>query len=240
MEQGGTTDLLDLGQDCVLDLLSRISPRDACRLSVVSSKFRSAADSDSTFAMEKRSGKKCYMIGAKELFFCSFGGTFKVIWPPLPESRFSEVAELLEMNWFEISGKMEARLLSPNTTYVAYLVFKIADNAEALGYNPVEMSVKLASGGRLEQGQMKYVCLTTPKEKDDNPWWPAPQWGVPEETEAYSLREPEEREARVVPKKRGDGWTEIEMGEFFNERSDDGVVEMSLKEVKNTSRLFDI
>ncbi|KAJ4955796.1 hypothetical protein NE237_012579 [Protea cynaroides] len=311
MEQAGTTVLV---KDCIVDILSRTSPRDACRLSVVSSIFRSAADSDSvwerflpsdmqlilsssvspslpnfsskkqqflylcgnpllidnrakTFVLEKCSGKKCYMIRAKELSFNPLRDTLFFIQPSLPESRFSEVVELTAMNWFEIRGEMETRWLSPNTTYVAYLVFKLANNAEGFGYDPVEMSVRLASCGCCEHPQVKYVYLTTPKETTyeppyENPWWPLPQWGVPEESEAYSSGLSEETEAyswgvseetdayssglseetevyswevlkeTEVPKKRGDGWMEIEMGEFFNERGDDGEVEMRLKEVK--------
>jgi hypothetical protein len=36
----------------------------------------------------------------------------------------------------------------------------------------------------------------------------------------------------TVPKKRGDGWMEIEMGEFNNEEGDDGEVSISLTEIK--------
>ncbi|KAJ4943998.1 hypothetical protein NE237_000166 [Protea cynaroides] len=132
---------------------------------------------------------------------------------------------------------METRLLSSNTTYIAYLVFKLADIAEGFGYDPVEMSIKLTSDGRPEHEQVKYVYLTTPKETAYDPpyedsWSSGPEEVVLEESEAYSWRAPDEREAREVPKKRGDGWMEIQMGEFFNERGDDGEVEMSLKEVK--------
>ncbi|KAJ4955528.1 hypothetical protein NE237_012311 [Protea cynaroides] len=252
MKEGDSTDIYVLPEGCIADILSLTSPRDACRSSVVSSIFRSAVDSDSvwerflpsdirlilsssvspslpnfsskkeqflhlcdnpllidngtkTFALEKSSGKKCFMIGAKELSIAWGGTPMYWNWPSLPESRFSEVAELLRVCWLDIRGKMETQLLSPNTTYVAYMVFKFTDDAYGFENDPVEVSVKLASVGRAEQGGVKSVYLKRH-----------------EETEA-------EREA---PKERGDGWMELKMGEFFNERGEDGEVEMSLKEVK--------
>ncbi|KAJ4956851.1 hypothetical protein NE237_013634 [Protea cynaroides] len=255
MKEGDTTDIYVLSEGCIADILSLTTPRDACRSSVVSLMFRSAADSDSvwerflpsdiqlilsssmfpslpnfsskkeqflhlcdnpllidngtkTFALEKCSGKKCYMIGAKQLAI-SWGDTpLYWNWPSLPESRFSEVAELLRVCWLEIRGRMKTRLLSPNTTYVAYLVFKLTDNAYGFGNaHPVEVSVKLVGGDRAEQGEVKLVYLNKP-----------------EETEADSRPE-------GVPKERKDGWMEIKMGEFFNERDEDRMVEMSLMEV---------
>ncbi|KAJ4955030.1 hypothetical protein NE237_011813 [Protea cynaroides] len=279
MEQGGTstTDLYALGEDCIAEILSHISPRDTCRLSVVSSKFQSAADSDSVwerflpsdmqlilsssvshslpnfsskkeqflylcnnpllidygskiFTLEKCSGKKCFMIGAKELSIFTLGGnTTNWISQSLPESRFPKVAEL--NIWREIRGKMETRLLSPNTTYVAYLVFKLTEFG--FQYAPVLFSIKLGSGGgRLEEGQVKYVYLMTRRltMADEHK-----SWRVIEEDEDILLewRELLEPEAREKPKKRGDGWMEIKMGEFFNERGDDGEVEMRIKKVED-------
>ncbi|KAJ4957351.1 hypothetical protein NE237_014134 [Protea cynaroides] len=178
------------------DILSRTSPRDACRLSVVSTIFRSVADSDSvwerflpsdiqsilstsvssslsnfsskkelflhlsdnpvlinngtrTFGLEKCSGKKCYMVGAKEL-------------PRVPEPRPSRVVAIVisTSGWHEVRGKMETRLLSPNTTYVAYLVFNFTEPAYV--YSHVKASIKLASGGRPEQGEVKKINLMVP------------------------------------------------------------------------------
>ncbi|XP_043720870.1 putative F-box protein PP2-B12 [Telopea speciosissima] len=263
MEQGSTFDLYNLPKDCFWNILYVIltSPRDACRLSFVSTVFRSVADSDlvwerffppdiqqilsssvspfpatysskkelflhvcnnpflidrgtKTFALEKCSGKKCYMIGARELCIIWSNTPRYWTWRPLPESRFSEVAELLEVCWLEIICRMETRLLSPNTTYGAYLVFMFTERAYGFVNQLVEVSVKLAGGGN-EEGEV------TTKRKS-------------------VYLDPEERQREQegqVPKERGDGhWMEIEMGEFFiNEISggEDGVVEMILKEVKD-------
>ncbi|KAJ4955487.1 hypothetical protein NE237_012270 [Protea cynaroides] len=308
MKQGGTTDLSLLPECCIVDILSRICtfPRDACRLSVVSSIFRSATDSDSiwerflpsdiqlilsssvsqslpnfsskkeqflhlcdnpllidngtkTFALEKCSGKKCYMIGAKELSIGEGDDPMLWNWLSLPESRFSEVAELVKGGWLEIDGKMETRLLSSNTTYVAYLVFKLTDLAYGLEHKSVEFLVKLANGGRSEQGVLvKSIILHRPVERkwegelteetkvSRRGWrcrFPFRGWRLPlsrqEDRIPSSMRisltarwgVPMEREANTVPKERGDGWLEIEMGEFFNERGEYGEVDMMLMDI---------
>ncbi|KAI3448626.1 hypothetical protein Pfo_005291 [Paulownia fortunei] len=55
-----------------------------------------------SFSLEKWSGKKCYMLAARELFIV-WGDTPQYWqWISLPESRFSEVAELPDVCWFEI------------------------------------------------------------------------------------------------------------------------------------------
>ncbi|KAJ4969518.1 hypothetical protein NE237_016219 [Protea cynaroides] len=204
MEQGSTVDLYVLPERYISKILSLTSPQDACRSSVVSSVFQSAADSDSvwerflptdyqqilsslvspfpfvfsskkelylylcnnpvlidngtkTFALEKCSGKKCYMIGAKELSIV-WGDTPQYWnWRPFPESRFSEVAELMKVCWLVVHGRMETRLLSPSTTYVAYLVFKFSDSAYGFGLPPAEVSVKLAAAGGGEEVKEVYL-----------------------------------------------------------------------------------
>ncbi|GAY68706.1 hypothetical protein CUMW_266240 [Citrus unshiu] len=68
------TTIILLPADCISIIISRTTPRDACRLSVVSSAFISAVDSDfmrenflpsdykQIFALDRESGKQCYMI----------------------------------------------------------------------------------------------------------------------------------------------------------------------------------
>ncbi|KAJ4968863.1 hypothetical protein NE237_015564 [Protea cynaroides] len=103
-----------------------------------------------TFALEKCSGKKCYMIGAKALSVVGGDQPEHWCWGPFPDSRFSEVVQLLDICWLEVRGRMETRLLSPSTTYVAYMVFDFTESAFGFDYYPAEVSVKLAaasSGG---------------------------------------------------------------------------------------------
>lgn len=46
--------------------------------------------------------------------------------------RFPEVAEMKSVWWFDIIGNIEKRFLSPETTYAAFLVFKLIEGARGL------------------------------------------------------------------------------------------------------------
>ncbi|MBA0616207.1 hypothetical protein Godav_016273 [Gossypium davidsonii] len=76
-----------------------------------------------SFQLKKESGKKCYMLGARALSV--IWGDTPSTWKSLPESRFSEVAELKLVWWLEVKGMIDIRILSYNTNYAAYLVFKL-------------------------------------------------------------------------------------------------------------------
>ena len=52
--------------------------------------------------------------------------------------RFSEVATLRDVCWLDIRGKLETHFLSPKTTYIAYLVFKVAGNENGLENLPAK------------------------------------------------------------------------------------------------------
>ncbi|KAF8369753.1 hypothetical protein HHK36_032223 [Tetracentron sinense] len=262
-----------LPDECISNIISRTltSPGDACRSSLVSSIFKSIADSDlvwekflpsdlkeiisrsvstvvssskkelflrlcnhpiliddgkKSFSIEKWSGGKCYMVAAREL---------TIIWGDTPVYwRFSDVAELLDVCWLEIHGKMDTRMLSMKTTYAAYLVFKFRESTYGFSCQPVEVSVRLVGGGGREwhtmymdpdgclkrqhqsyKGQVRHIRIRSShllKNPTLTPWIHC---------------------ERQFPQERGDGWMEIEMGEFFNDRGEDGEVEMSLTEVKD-------
>ncbi|KAL5997043.1 hypothetical protein ACLOJK_007971 [Asimina triloba] len=58
-------------------------------------------------------------------------------------SGIGEVAELLGVNWLEISGKFHIHLLSSKATYAAFLVLKFTEDALGLDQYPVELMVKV-------------------------------------------------------------------------------------------------
>ncbi|KAF8369755.1 hypothetical protein HHK36_032225 [Tetracentron sinense] len=175
-----------------------------------------------SFALEKWSGRKCYMVAARELL---------IIWGDTPEYwRFSDVAELLDVFWLEIHGKMDTQMLSMKTTYAAYLVYKFTEDTYGLG--PVEVSVKFVRGGG---GGWHTVYMDSDgslRRKHQI----FQQTGQVRVSSSYTLSFPAlahlVQRKRQLPRERGDGWIEIEMGEFFNNRGEDGEVEMSLIEVK--------
>ncbi|PRQ41759.1 putative phloem protein [Rosa chinensis] len=82
-------------------------------------------------------------------------------WTSHPESRFQEVAELLDVCWLEINGKLETRVLSPSTLYKAYLSFKFTP--EAYGFKHKVAGFRrwlsfLMFAGLKSMGNLKHAC----------------------------------------------------------------------------------
>ncbi|KAM3290015.1 F-box protein PP2-B10 [Capsicum chacoense] len=268
----------ELPEGCIANALSLTSPKDACRLSLVASTFRSAAESDAvwerflppdyydiisssiggpdtlpfrskkdlylhlcdhpilidagtkSFSLVKWSGKKCYMLSARSLHII-WGDTPRYWrWISLPESRFSEVAELLDVCWFDMSGKINTNMLSPDTRYGAYLVFTTKSRTYGFGNQPAESSVGIAGHERQTQtvyldprgGRRQYRYKVVPR-----------RLGIFTHHMAHILRqEVEDTPEGRHPKQRSDGWMEVELGEFFVKRGQEAELEMSLTEVK--------
>ncbi|TYI09343.1 hypothetical protein ES332_A09G065900v1 [Gossypium tomentosum] len=96
-----------------------------------------------SFGLDKATGKKCYMLGARRLSI-SWANTPRYWrWKRVPESRFSEVAELKEVWWLDVKGTIETKILSPNTPYVAYLVYKFSSSRYGFEKKPVDLHVEL-------------------------------------------------------------------------------------------------
>ncbi|KAF5950601.1 hypothetical protein HYC85_012594 [Camellia sinensis] len=164
-----------------------------------------------SFSLDKESRKKCYMLGARGLTIV-WGDTpiywawRSLPWGSSPQSRFSEVAELVSVCWLDIKGKIETRLLSPKTTYVAFLVFKFVQANQGFESLPAKASVRLVGD---EEEKSSTVYLKQPL--------------TPVTSEGLSGRFPQERK---------DKWMEIQLGEFFNDQGDDGEVVMQLMEIE--------
>ncbi|XP_010241135.1 PREDICTED: putative F-box protein PP2-B12 isoform X1 [Nelumbo nucifera] len=182
-----------------------------------------------SFALDRCSGKKSFMIAARELSIVWGDVPQYWRWRSLPNSRFSEVAELLNVRWLEIHGRMERRMLSTATNYVAYLVLKFVEGGRGLDTQPAEASVRFVGGGGACNGP-RNVFLKPNTYGQQRP--------SIEERLGY-LRNTTQLVSRLLqiaegqfPREREDGWMEIQMGEFFNGPGEDGEVEMSLMEVK--------
>ncbi|GKV49246.1 hypothetical protein SLEP1_g56007 [Rubroshorea leprosula] len=107
-------------------------------------------------------------------------------WISRPDSRFPEVAKLLVVCWFEITGRIDCCNLSPMTRYNAFLVYKLVARAIGFQNKPIEATVRI--GGTQVSKRIVYVI-----DSGD----------VVQNGEQY-------------PKVRGDGWFEVGLGEFFN------------------------
>ncbi|CAL1402809.1 unnamed protein product [Linum trigynum] len=110
-----------------------------------------------SFALERQSGKKCYMVGARGLAIIWGDTPTYWTWTNLPESRFREVAELRYVWWFDIKGRIGTRMLSPATNYAAYLVFKFARNRK--GFSPKAMDLRVHLEDSIAEQGRKLVIL---------------------------------------------------------------------------------
>ncbi|KAK1283721.1 F-box protein PP2-B11 [Acorus calamus] len=234
-----------LPEGCVSHVVSFTTPRDACRASLVSSNFRSTWDSDSvwerflpsdcmevlsravepvgfsskkelylrlcrpilidggtkSFALVRSSGKKCFMLSARAITIIWGDTPAYWTWITPPDARFSEAAELLDVCLLGIGGKMDVKILSGDTTYAAYLVFKLSDEVYGLNLPPQHSYV------RFRDPPLNHnVCI---------------------HPQVTGMADPP---AGRVPQMRGDGWMEVEMGEFYVENGAEGEVDMALTE----------
>ncbi|KAJ9166654.1 hypothetical protein P3X46_021372 [Hevea brasiliensis] len=176
-----------------------------------------------SFALEKWTGKICYMLSARDLTIVWSDTPTYWRWVSEPDSRFAEVAVLIMVCWLEISGKINTQMLSPATLYTAYLVFKLATGAFGFQSLPAEVSVGLAGSESFTRG----VFLDAKRGRRRRHGMLSRSWH-------FGLRAsvPTGGSDGGYPKERADGWLEIKLGEFFNKEGEDGELEMSILEVK--------
>ncbi|XP_068662968.1 F-box protein PP2-B10-like [Aristolochia californica] len=176
-----------------------------------------------SYWLDKSSGKKCFMLSAGELGIV-WGDTPQYWrWVDSSESRFSKVAELLMVCWLEITGRFNSQLLSPKTTYIAYLVVKIDPEGYGLDNAPAELCVKLGDQLSVHPALLKLPSI--PRRRPTVPMTGLLRW-----RNSY-FEENWPADGRV-PLDRGDGWMELELGEFYTDEGNYGEVEFSLMEVK--------
>ncbi|XP_042405709.1 F-box protein PP2-B1-like isoform X2 [Zingiber officinale] len=160
-------------------------------------------------------------------------------WVSQTDSRFLEVAELINVCWLEVQGKIHSKTLSSKTTYAAYLIFKLSDHSYGLGHPLQEASVKIGT-----QSSTTAICLQL---SDMYAHLRARRHrvaqfgqGLCSRQRLLTVEETQEAEEEVegiggrAPRPRDDGWMEIELGEFYNyrEEGEDGEVHIHLLEVK--------
>ncbi|XP_076940195.1 F-box protein PP2-B13-like [Bidens hawaiensis] len=174
----------------------------------------------SSFTLNKVSGKKSFLLSARALSISLSNESNHWTWTTHSTSRFSEVIELKTISNLEIEGRIGTQDLSPNTTYGAYLIIKVSDHAFGLDSIPSETSI---SKDECAITNTAYLCPMDEQKQ---------QLGS-----LFFMNRRRMMEKRVVegegrrPSKRGDGWMEVEVGEFFVGGKSE-MVKMSLMEVK--------
>ncbi|XP_076896744.1 F-box protein PP2-B13-like [Bidens hawaiensis] len=174
----------------------------------------------SCFTLNKVSGKKSFLLSARALSISLSNEPNHWTWTTHSTSRFSEVIELKTISNLEIKGRIGTQDLSPNTTYGAYLIIKVSDHAFGLDSIPSETSI---SKDECAVTNTTYLCPMDEQKQ---------QLGS-----LFFMNRRQMMEKRVVegdgrrPSKRGDGWLEVELGEFFVGGKGE-MVKMNLMEVK--------
>nr|GMC76274.1 F-box protein PP2-B10-like [Ipomoea batatas] len=183
-------------------------------------------DGTKSFSLEKKSGKKCYMLAARSLKIVWSDTPRYWQWISLPESRFSEAAELLDVCWLEICGKINSSMLSPNTNYAAYLVFSLQPRAYGFEYQPVEASIEISG----HEAQKKTVYLDHQRPQKEGYTIIPRRIGIFNQRVIHRMRQ---REKAGYSKERSDKWMEVELGEFFVKNGQDAEIAMCLMQIKS-------
>ncbi|KAL6857046.1 hypothetical protein ACP4OV_018428 [Aristida adscensionis] len=232
----------DLPEACLALAIALTSPRDACRAAAVSPAFRVAADSDAVWRrflpddlvapgaakadgggwkraylrlcdagnaahvgggggcrvwLEPASGARCYVLPARTLSLPWDDGELSWRWTPHPRSRFGEVAELVGCTSLDIYACLPAAAaaaLPPAIPYAAFLVYGTAEAHRGLSLPDQETAVAVA--GRVVARHA--VCLR-------------PDAAAAAAAAARGFKGAGEGPARR-PRRREDGWWEMEMG----------------------------
>lgn len=117
------------------------------------------------------------------------------------------MAILRKVCWLEIRGKIANVKLSRKNTYIAYLVFRLTRDSRGLSAH-AKATVSVSG---VRDKTSSNVCLY--------PGGRCRIWHI-------SLESDQE-----FPRKRMNGWMEIELGEIYCNEGDDGEVEMVFEEV---------
>ncbi|VFQ78858.1 unnamed protein product [Cuscuta campestris] len=195
-----------------------------------------------SFSLEKKSGKKCYMIGSRSLKIVWSDTPNYWRWISLPHSRFFEAAELISVCWLEICGSINTTTLSPNTNYAAYLVFTLQPKSYGFEYQPLNAEITTDDDRGGAKKQTVYLDTRGAEWDGDNisthaaPRAFRPRSGtrVTYRARRQAMNADLERGAGRFPRKRSyDGWMEVELGEFFVEEGGGGEVVVSLMEINS-------
>ncbi|RCV08866.1 hypothetical protein SETIT_1G361400v2 [Setaria italica] len=101
------------------------------------------ADHRMSMWLDRQTGSKCYMLSARALNIARGNTPKHWRWIHLTDCSFSEAAELQSVCWLEIRGKINSKMLSLNSTYAAYIVFKLADESYRWDFSVLEASVRI-------------------------------------------------------------------------------------------------
>lgn len=146
--------------------------------------------------------------------------------------RFPHVVTFRKCGKLEIRGKIHCKMLSESVMYAAYMVFKLHPTSfYGLDYPFQEASVSVGEGHE----SISQVCLQSCLEDEGDGGEP-PRIHVLESPAHRLEREITLGDDMAIPRRRDDGWMEVELGEFYKEEGCEGEVLVSLTETTLTSK----
>ncbi|GJV68526.1 kinase-like domain, phloem protein 2-like protein [Tanacetum coccineum] len=140
-------------------------------------------DDEKLLSLSKRNGKKSHMLPVKAVL-CDSSNVKLFALRDSVHSRFHKEVELLSPPQFRIQCKIESRLLSSDTKYKCYLVFKISEKCRGLHY-----PVRVRDQRHRKNKVVGILYLRSPSQ--------------------YNLHD-----TFRVPEQREDGWMEVNVWEF--------------------------
>ncbi|PWA82371.1 hypothetical protein CTI12_AA179440 [Artemisia annua] len=161
--------------------------------------FNTSRNYDELFWLGEVNEKKILVLSAKAVLY-KFSNVDLFTSKPLAESRFQEVIELLPQQVFHLNCTIKSQMLSQDSEYVCYLVFKLSENCQGL-----HCPVKVRDVLHKENNEVEFVYFITPSALNIN--------GITR-----------------VPKQREDGWMEIQVWKFNSAHEfKDGSFSMDMK-----------
>ncbi|KAD6453734.1 hypothetical protein E3N88_08440 [Mikania micrantha] len=146
-------------------------------------------DGEKWFFLDKN-GKKCHKLSA------AYISAFSKEEIDLSESRFKEAA-LLSSSGFCFRCEIESHLLSPQTTYATYLVYKYLPENQSRFEGPMVVRDNLVGA------DYWYVYLVSPTTPVIRP-----------KTDQNTHNPVHRPKIKCIPQQRNDGWIEVQIWEF--------------------------
>ncbi|CAI9768988.1 unnamed protein product [Fraxinus pennsylvanica] len=169
-----------------------------------------------SFFLDKETGKKCFMLAARDLFIEGGDRPEYWEWISIAKSRFREVAKLNWIHRFEVRGKIKCSMLSSGTKYSAYIIYTCNSRFQGFYYEPAESLVGISG----HDGQKRTVCFDPRGAMYNRTRYRRRHGSVPIDHNTE------------YPKLRADGWMEVELGEFLVEGEQDCNMEINLMHVE--------
>ncbi|GJV22164.1 kinase-like domain, phloem protein 2-like protein [Tanacetum coccineum] len=145
--------------------------------------FKISRNYDELFWLGEVNGKKLLMLSAKAALY-KFSNVNLFTSTPSAQSRFEEVIELLPQRVFHINCTIKSQMLTQDTEYVCYLLFKLSENCQGM-----HCPVKVRDVLHQENNEAEFFYFSTPSPVNIH-------------------------DITRVAKQREDGWMEIQVWKF--------------------------